>query len=659
MHDIHLLTDGVVIFGVGLIVAWMFRLLGAPSIIGFLVAGVVIGPSGLGAVEQEDVETFSEFGLVLLLFIIGLELSPEPLLRMGRSLAVAAGIQVGGTVLLVGGMGLGLFGLDFRASVILGIIVALSSTAIVLKQISDRGEADTVTGRMTTGILLIQDILVIVVMLCLPFVALGGEGNWGEQILPSVIGLFGVAIMLIFGRRFLSLFLRKVVYPGGPEFVTLFGIVAAFGGAWLAGLVGWSLPLGACIVGLLLAEADARHQIAADILPLRDVFNALFFISLGMLVNVDVALNNIVFLSVTVALTLLGKTLLTSFAVRFAQWPVAAAVQVGLGLCTVSEFGYVLAREANHYNLIPDDVLTLVTVYALGTMFFGAMLVPVARPLSLRIERMIRGEHVVGDSEASDEPSEAHIVLCGYGTNGQNLARVLTATRIPFEILEIDPRLVRLALEQGHHVTMGDASRAAILHHAGIDRARGVVVAINDLEATERVIASVRNLRPDIYILADTHRIAHLDQLYKLGATEVLAQDFETSIELAAHVLKKLDVPDNIISGQLTALRAGRYNMLRGMPQDRHSSDELMRALQLTATRTFYIESDSPAAGHTLKTLDLRARSGASIIAIVRDGNPTTNPDADFTLLAGDVLVLVGAHEQLDKANVLLQGAAT
>lgn len=659
MHDIHLLTDGVAIFGVGLIVAWMFRILGAPSIIGFLFAGIVIGPSGLGVVEQHDVETFSEFGLVLLLFIIGLELSPEPLLRMGRSLAVAAGIQVASTVLLVGALGLVLFDLDLRASVILGIIVALSSTAIVLKQISDRGEADTVTGRMTTGILLIQDVLVITVMLCLPFFALGGDGNWREQIMPSIIGLFGVAVMLIFGRRFLALFLSKVVYPGGPEFVTLFGIVAAFGGAWLAGLVGWSLPLGACIIGLLLAEADARHQISADILPLRDVFNALFFISLGMLVDIDVAVQHIAFLAAAVTLTLVGKTVLTSLAIRAAKWPLAASVQIGLGLCTVSEFGYVLAREANHYDLLPDAMLTLITVYALGTMFFGAMFVPVARPLSIAVERVIRREKAPAGPEAPPDKAGAHIILCGYGTNGQNLARVLTATHIPFEIVEIDPRLVEVATRDGHRVTMGDASRAAILQHAGIDRARGVVVAINDLDATERVITSIRNVRPDIYILADTQRIVHIDQLYKRGATEVLAQDFETSIELAAHILKKLDVPDNIIDGQLTALRAGRYDMLRGTPQDRRSADALMRALQLTATRTYYVEPDSPAVGHTLKDLDLRARTGATIIAVVRDGDPATNPAADFRVEGGDVLVLVGAHEQLAKATALLQPAAS
>ncbi len=654
MHEIHLLTDGVIIFGVGLMVAWMFRRLGAPSIIGYLFAGIIIGPSGFEMIQQGDVGALSELGLVLLLFVIGLELAPEPLLRMGRSLSIAAGVQVGSTVLIVAGLSFGLFDFGFRSSVILGIVVALSSTAIVLKQLSDRGETDTVTGRITIGILLIQDILVISVMLCLPLIAVGGD-DWQQQIMPSMFGLLGLAVILIAGRRVLATFLENVVYPGGPEFVTLFAIVSAFGGAWLASLVGWSPPLGACIAGLLLADADARHQIASDVLPLRDAFNALFFISLGMLVDTQVALSNAAFLIVAIAFTLLGKTILTTLAVRAAGWPIRASIQIGIGLCTVSEFGYVLAREANYFNLLPDETLTLITVYALGTMILGALMIPVAQPLSIRIGALLQSDEPVKESSAPTD-DRAHIILCGYGTNGQNLARVLKATRIPLEVIEVDPRLVNLARAHGHRVTMGDASRLTILRHAGLEGTQGVVVAINDLESTARVITKIRGARPDVYILVDTNRVMHLDRLYKLGASEVLAQDFETSIELAAHVLKKMDVPDNIIGGQLAALRSGRYRMLRGLPADRESSDELMRALQLTATRTHYVELNSLAVGRTLRNLDLRAKTGTTIIAIVRNGEPTTNPNADFVVNSGDVLVLVGAHEQLENATALLDG---
>lgn len=656
MHDLNLLTDGVAIFGLGLLAAWMFRLLGAPSVIGYLVAGLIIGPSGLDWVHQEDVESLTEFGLILLLFIIGIELSPSHLASMGKSLLVAAAVQIGTTVVLVAGIAGFFLGFGVQGSLIIGMVVALSSTAIVLKQISDRGEVGTPFGRMTTGILIIQDIAVIVVMLLLPFLAIGGEGEWFQQLLPSFIGLVVLVVLFIAGRSLLAQFIKRVLYPGGPEFVALFAVVAAFGGAWLAGLVGWSLPLGACIAGLLLSEADARHRIASDVIAQRDVFNALFFISLGMLVDVDVAVANAGFLAAAIAATIVGKSIITSTAVRISGWPLVTSIQVGLGLSMVSEFGYVLAHEANNLSLITDDVLTLTTVYVLGTMFFGAMLVPVTRPLASRIAAFGSGEVSEPVGESTEETS-AHVILCGFGTSGQNLARALKATHIPFEVIEINPTRVTKAEEAGVPATMGDASRYDILQHSGIKRAEAVVIAINDVEATARVIASARRAREDIYILADTYRVSDIDRLYKLGASEVLAQDFESSIETAAHILRRMDIPDNIIAAQLTALRSGRYSMLRGMPTDHRTSEELLRALQLTATRTHYIELTSPTIGQTLRELNLRAQSGATIIAVVRNGNPNTNPGADFVLEGGDVLVLVGAHTQLDKAGAIIDGS--
>ena len=662
MHDFHLLADGVAIFGIGLVVAWMFRLLGAPSVIGYLVAGILIGPSGAHWVHQEDIEALTEFGLILLLFIIGIELSPSHLARMGNSLLVAAGLQIGGTALVVFCLGLFLFGLPVSTSAILGIVIALSSTAIVLKQIADRGEADTPFGRMTTGILIIQDILVIAVMLLLPILAVGGEGGhgaeggWMAQVLPSVVGIVVVVFSFVWGRDLLAIFIKNVVYPGGPEFVALFAVVAAFGGAWLASLVGWSLPLGACIVGFLLSEADARHYIASDVIALRDVFNALFFISLGMLVDIDIALANWHYLAGAIALTLVCKTFITTSAVYIARWPFVTALQVGLGLSMVSEFGYVLAREANYHGFMTDELLTMITVYALGTMFFGAMLVPVARPISCKVAEVLGSDLTAKSDEEPSGDSKSHVILCGYGTNGQNLARALTATRIPFEVIEINPSRVRLAADAGIKATMGDASRSDILQHSGIDSAEAVVVAINDLEATSRVIAAARRARNDVYILADTFRISDIDRLYKLGASQVLAQDFESSIETAAQLLKRMDIPDNVISAQLSALRSGRYSMLRGRPADHNTSEDLLRALHLTATRTHYIEPSSPAANSTLAELHLRAKSGATVIAIVRKGKPNTNPGADYTIEPGDVLVLVGMHDQLESAVRILDG---
>ena len=576
MHDIQFLTNSVIIFSAGLIIAWLFRAIGAPPVIGYLVAGIFVGPSGLGLIQQEDVGLLSEFGLILLLFIIGLELSPAPLLRLGRSLFLTSVIQVAMCVgLVVSVVWLG-YGQGPVLGVILGLIVALSSTAIVLKQISDHGEANTVTGRMTIGILLIQDILVILVMLCLPFLTLGGS-NWQEQLMPAVIGLVGLTVMLLVGRRMLRAFLEKVVIPGGAESITLFSVLVAFGGAWLTGLVGWSLPLGACIAGLLLAEAGARHQIVADILPFRDVFNALFFISLGMLVDVEVAMGNLGWLGLAVGGTLVLKSGVTALAASLSGWPLRASLQIGIGLCTVSEFGYVLAREANHLGLMSNDILTLVTAYALGTMLVGAMLVPLARRIAFRVASIVHREAQPTKVHPTPSPAASpHIIVCGYGTNGHNLAQVLMATGIPFIVVEISPRLVRRARQDGVPVVVGDASRSTILKHAGLDHAQGIVIAINDVEATARIITKIRAARPNVYILADTLHVGEIDELYHRGADRVLAQDYETSISLVDHVLREMQVPDTLINAQLAALRTSAYQGLADPSTDNMAQQDVL-----------------------------------------------------------------------------------
>jgi CPA2 family monovalent cation:H+ antiporter-2 len=287
-------------------------------------------------------------------------------------------------------------------------------------------------------------------------------------------------------------------------------------------------------------------------------------------------------------------------------------------------------------------------------MMVGAMLVPMAGPLSNRVALWLRS-HEDMEARSAAKAITHHVIIVGYGINGQNLARVLRATHVHHSIIEMNPALVEAARETGAEVVVGDAERRFILDHAGIAHAHALVVAINDAQSTQRVVSVARMLRSDLFILARTRYVTELDALYQLGADRVIPEDFETSIEIAAHVLKEMDIPDNVVEAQIAAVRAGRYGMLRGMATDRAAHEELMQVLQATVTRTHFVTSDSHAAGKTIAELNLRALTGASIIAAVRNGKPLTNPPPDFILLAGDVLVLVGAHVQLEGAKALLQ----
>jgi CPA2 family monovalent cation:H+ antiporter-2 len=655
-HESLFMQEIAVVFGTAVLVAWIFRLLRAPSIIGFLIAGMVMGPSGLGLVHQEDVASFREIGLILLLFVIGLELSPKPLFRMGRSLLIAAGVQIIATaaaaaiVVAVAGTG------AILPAIIVGLAVSLSSTAIILKQLSDRGETDSVVGIICTGILLLQDVVVIVIMLALPLVAaVGGEGqDIQHTALLFLMGIGVVAVLALVGRRILAIILARVISVGGRELSALFAVFMACTGAWLAGLVGWSPAMGACIAGLLLAEVDARHQLAADVMPFRDVFNALFFVSLGMMVNFAVVGEHALLLVAAIVVTLITKSIFAAVAIKLGGWPTRLTLQVALCLCSVSEFGFVLGLEAGNLGLISEDFLTVFSAYVVGTMMIGAMVIPAAGPIAMSLTQRLTKDSESEES-AEDRPHTHHVIIVGYGVNGDNLTRVLSATAIPHCLIEMNPRLVQRARSRDVRVVVGDGTRMPILEHAGIGHAHALVVAINDQVATARIVAQARLARPDLFILARTRFVEEIDDLRRAGASRVIPEDFETSVEITAQVLKEMDIPDNIIDAQLTAIRAGNYAMLRGKATDRAVQTELMAALQVTGTRTHHLGESSPAVGQTIAEINLRALTGVTIIAIVRGGKPQTNPAPDLILDANDVLVLVGAHVQLESAKAILE----
>ncbi|HPO15281.1 MAG TPA: cation:proton antiporter [Candidatus Hydrogenedentes bacterium] len=652
----ELLDEIVIVFGLAIVVAWLFRSIQVPSIIGFLITGLAIGPSGWHWVSQSDVSHFSEFGLILLLFTIGLELSPEPLIRSGIRLISGAIMQILGTALLTIVV-LSLFpSLPWAARFILGVAVALSSTAITLKLMSDRGETLSTTGMIATGILLLQDVAVIILMLIISIVFGGNaENGHGGGILLGIEGLAGLFVIVLVSRPLLPKILEQLSGRGGRELLTLFAVLMTCGGAWLATLVGWSPALGACISGLLLANADQRHQLVADITPFRDVFNALFFISLGMTVNLDAAFRHFPVIVGATALTIVIKTLVTAGSIRGAGWPWRIGLQTGIALCSVSEFSYVLAYQARHNGLLEASTMDLLVGYVVATMIVGALVYPYGNRIAAWITARIHEKKPADGDEIQTVTLRDHVVIVGYGFTGSNLGRMLRATHVPYCVVEMNPALVQAARKDGAEVIVGDATRMTILAHAGIDAARALVVAVNDHRATQRIVGQVNARRPDLYILARTNFARDIERLYQLGAKRVIPQDFETSIEVGAHVLRQFGIPDNIVEAQIAAVRSGGYGMLRGKPTNRAATEELMKILERTTTQTFYLADDSAASGKTIAETNLRARTGCTIIAVVRAGRPATNPAPDFLLKSNDVLVLVGAHAEIEAAKAVLQ----
>ena len=658
MPHSQFLPQIVLILCAALVVAWLFRILRAPSIIGFLVTGLLLGPSGFSLIPHEDVSVLAELGLVLLLFTVGLELSPEPLIRTGRRLVLAGGLQlivttgVMASVIHYGGT------LSTVQAATIGVAIALSSTAIVLKQLADLRQTDSPAGSIIVGVLLLQDVAVILVMLLMPMWTGSAAGGWTASVWRGVWSVGGLAAVTILARTVLPYVLKWIVGAGGREFVTLLAVLMACLGAYLAGLAGWSWALGACIAGLLLAETDLRHQLFADILPFRDVFNALFFISMGMLVDLPAVANHLALLVVAVAAFVVLKMFIGAGAVVAAGWPLRIGIQVGMGICTVSEFAYVLLREAGQRELVPQHIVQFMNAAIVGTMLIGTMLVPISSVVAEAVARRVRFRRGQGASETEKCP-EGHVIIVGFGLNGHNLARVLAATGVRFRIIEMNRHLAAEARRAGYEVIVGDAAQMPNLMHAGLHGARALVIAIDDKQATRRVIAQAHGARADLFVLARTRYVAEVDELYRLGASQVIPEEFETSIEMFAHLLKELHVPDNVVEAQIAMVRTGRYGMLRGMPSTAVQRRELLEILDVTATQTFLLAAASPAAGKTIRQIDLRARTGATIIAVVRQGKALPNPTAETRLEAGDVLVLVGSHQQLDQAKAAMAAPMT
>lgn len=649
------LTQTIVLFGAALLSLLVARIVRAPAIIGFLVAGMLIGPSALSLIDETHVHELSEVGLILLLFTVGLELSPAPLLQAGGGLLLATFLQMGITIAGVTAFLAIIVGWPLGASALVGLAVSLSSTAIVLRQLSERGEIDTPTGVVATGILLLQDVVVVVAMIVAPLIARASQG--ASVVFEAVASLVGVAVGFFAIKLALPWIMRVVFRGPSRETMTLFAVVAAIGGAWAAGAVGWSPALGAAIVGLLLAMTDFRHQLSAEIMPFREVFNAMFFVSIGMLVDLQLALRHAPVVVSLIAGVLALKIVAGYTGVRVGGWAGRIALAAGLGLCTISEFGYVLAQQITELGLLDASRLELFTICAVGSMLAGAVFVPLGSTIAMRT-LIEKGSAGAASADASHSLKD-HVIIVGFGLNGQNLGSVLKATRIPFFVVEMNPALAAKARQTETPVILGDAAREAILAHAGLATCRAVVVCINDPPVTRRVVAQARAARPDAYILARTRYVSEIEPLAALGANAVIPEEFETSIEIFAHVLKEIGIPDNIIEQQISLVRSGRYGMLRGRAADRQARLEWLRVMELAATQTFMLPRNSVFDGKTLRETSLRARTGVTVIAITRAGKPVGNPGAEFVLAADDILVLVGAHKQLEEAKRLLRETKT
>jgi CPA2 family monovalent cation:H+ antiporter-2 len=660
MSDPNFLRELVIVLTATIAIVFVFQKLRLPNIVGFLLTGVIIGPHGFQLIQSVDqVETLAEIGVVLLLFTIGLEFSLETILSVQRRVVWAGLLQVVLTILVVLAAAC-LLGASVEVGLFYGFLVSLSSTAIVLRIYHDRGEINSLQGRLASGLLLFQDLCVVPMVLLLPVLAGSGQDSIFLIVWVLAKSLITLVAIVWTARKLLPRLLHQVALLRNREIFVLFVVLVCFGTAWLTSESGLSLALGALVAGLVISESELSHQIVADILPLRDCFSGIFFISVGMLLNLGL-LSQDFRITLLELLLMIGIKSLVLFAVFWWLYrSIRLGVVLGLGLAQIGEFSFILAKAGINYKLLSPADGQIFLAASILSMMATPFLIQWAHAWAFGFEGIFKDTGFNrSTSGGANETASAtgHVIVVGYGLNGQNLARVLKEVSIPYRVLEMDPDLVRSAKAGGEPISFGDGTRPEILQQVGIETARVLVVAISDPAATARLVSQARRLRTDLYIIVRTRYVAEIDRLYRLGANQVIPEEFETSVEIFARVLQEYHIPRNVISLQVDLIRKEHYGTLRGIRLQGKQLDALSQFLVGTTSDIFSIVEASPAIGKSLEEINLPLRSGVSVIAVVRAGTSYPNVGNDFKLVVGDMLVLLGGHKALDDAAQILNPA--
>ena len=650
----------LILLAAAVLVVALFRSLRLPPLLAYLLVGIVIGPHALGWMpEGNEPETryLAEFGVVFLMFSIGLEFSLPQLKAMQKLVFGLGGAQV--LLTLVGVLVISLaLGLSWQAGVALGGIIAMSSTAIVSKLLAERVELHSRHGREIVGVLLFQDLAVVPLLVLIPALAMGDENlGWTmtEAMLKAAALLF---LLLVIGQRILRPWFHLVARHKTSELFMLNVLLVTLGLAYLTELAGLSLALGAFLAGILISETEYRYQVEADIKPFRDVLLGLFFVTIGMLLDLHVVADNLIWVAVVLFVLVIGKALLIAILSRISGSELSVSIRSGLALAQAGEFGFVLLSLAGEGHLVSEHVLQI----CLSAMLLSMLLAPfIIQYSDFFVQKLSSGEWVnrareLHEIAVKSAATDQHVIVCGYGRSGQNLARFLEQEQIPFIALDHDTLRVKAAAVAGESVVYGDAGRREVLMAAGLNRAKALVVTYADVKSSLRVLQIVHEMRPDLPVIVRTLDDAELEKLRNAGATEVVPEVLEGSLMLASHTLMLLGVPLARVVRRVRQIREARYSLLRGFfhgitDQDYELSEKVQPRLH-----TIALNDGAAAVGKTLAELDLDSLL-VQVNAVRRRNIRALEPQPETVLQAGDVVVLMGAPEDLAAAEIrLLQG---
>ena len=648
----------LILLGVAVVLVALFRYLRLPQILAYLCAGIFVGPYGMGWIPDiEATRALAEFGLVFLMFTVGLEFSLPKLMAMKGVVFGLGGAQVLISC-LVFGMAAWLLGVPAQGAIVIGGMLAMSSTAIVMKLLTEQLEQNSRHGRSAISVLLFQDLAVVPFLIMIPAFAGDSGSVWftlGSVFVKSMLVLVGIILL---GRWMLRPLFHEVASARLREYFMFSVLLLTLAAAWITEMAGLSLALGAFLAGMMLGETEYRHQVEGDILPFRDILLGLFFVTIGMMLNLAALRELWPWILACVTAILVFKTVLILGLGRLFGLETGVAFRTGLVLSQVGEFAFALLLQANQYRLLSESVAQVV----LASVILSMMIAPlVVRHNGRLAKRLIPSYTRARESNLDIIRAEAgaagkHVIVCGYGRSGQNLAWMLEQEGVPHLALDLDPVRVRDARDAGKSVVYGDVTRRDVLEAAGLHHATALAISFYNVPSALKILEITRHVRPDMPVIVRTMDDADLERLRAAGATEVVPESLEGSLMMGSHLLLLLGAPVSRIVRHVRDVRADRYRMLRGFFHGEDMFDGKETHAYQERLHSVTLPPRANAVGRLLADLHLE-EAGVSVSAVRRGGIRGPEPAPETKLSAGDVLVLYGTPEALEEAEkILLEG---
>jgi CPA2 family monovalent cation:H+ antiporter-2 len=660
MHEAGLLVNIAVALVVAFLGGVAARRIGLPTIVGYLLAGILIGPFTPGFVgNTETIGQLADLGVIFLMFGVGLHFSLRDLGKV-RNVAIPGALSRMLAASLLGLLLCLSWGWSLSAAIVIGLAISIASTVVLLRGLTDHGLLDSRAGQTAIGWVIVEDLATVLILVLLPVLGPSTGGfNWAGLGLTLLKTAAFVLVVLFAGTRLIPWLLMRIAHTRSHELFILTVLAIALGIALgAAELFGVSLALGAFVAGVVVSESPLSHQAGADVLPFREAFAVLFFVSIGMLVNPVYLFQNMLPVLTLTAMIMLGKALLTVLLGALFGWPVHTIVVLAAGLSQIGEFSFILGQEALGLGLIDAGQYSLILAGALLSITLNTLMFRLMKPMEKLLERVPLVSRLVNrnipEPIAKQESMHDHVVIIGYGRVGSHIADLLETLSIPFLVIDTDPEQIEKLKKRGAPTLFGDASNSELLIHAGLEEARALVVAGPDEAASEMTVAAARQLAPELHIVARATTEDGTRRLTRLGAQDVIHPELEGGLEIVRLTLLRLGLPAQEINRYTDAVRRDRYDLQINTEEEHRLLQDLLDAVIGIEIEWFKIPPGNSVVGQSLEDANLRARSGASVVAILRERELIANPKSKAIFQAGDRVGLIGDEREIRKAGEIL-----